>query len=593
MRPAAAVSQRAGVDLDLDERRRLEEGADLHERRRRTDIVEQLAVHGQHRGRVAVTKHPGPHDVDNVKPASPSAASMIAKRRAPGLPVAGCCDARPGRRPSCRRPARIADDHGAAVAGRGLPRTPGRDASPAAPICGRAALGHAPAATRGSTDRGRSRRERRPAAWSGARSSQSRYSPASGRCRRWDPARRSSGHPSRPSCWHRTRRRSRRRAARTRAGSERLAWSTSRPERPAAPSASGDHHLDRRRTSGHRRGRAWPGSPPRPPPGRADGGTQVDLECRSVPRRRSGRVPPSMTPDVDVTPGQRPLSACSARLVGRLEDRAAALLGLHAGVRRAAWTLIPGRAMPLRGDDVAVGPGAFQDQARSTTARDRRMTGSTRAIRSPRPGSPRTGPASNGSRRRLAQDAQRIEARQQPALHVRHTRAVAMPLLHLEGPLGHGAQVEHRVHVADHSSAGPAGGRPPRCPRAYRRAQVVGCTGHPAPRSRSRGDPSADLVHAGLGVRAAVDIDEPLEIREVGRPRPLDGGPERLELGRGNGGIGRGGHVRNLPDEASRRTLSRIGGSTRPIPCEASHPGATPHGGIQMDIDLVVARPTW
>ena len=70
-----------------------------------------------------------------------------------------------------------------------------------------------------------------------------------------------------------------------------------------------------------------------------------------------------------------------------------------------------------------------------------------------------------------------------------------------------------------------------------------------AQRLESRPDPAADLVDADLGVRAAVEVDEPLEIGEIGRPRPLDGGPERLELGPGHGGIDHGGHDRNLPDD--------------------------------------------
>ena len=47
-----------------------------------------------------------------------------------------------------------------------------------------------------------------------------------------------------------------------------------------------------------------------------------------------GRVPPRMTPTFTVTPGHRPLSACrSLDDASRLEDRAPALLGLHAGMR--------------------------------------------------------------------------------------------------------------------------------------------------------------------------------------------------------------------------------------------------------------------
>ncbi len=80
-----------------------------------------------------------------------------------------------------------------------------------------------------------------------------------------------------------------------------------------------------------------------------------------------------MTPTLTVTPGQRPLSAWSvADQAGGLEDRAPALLRLDAGVRRAAPDVQPQVEDPLaRRDDVAVRPGALEDECDVHPGRDR------------------------------------------------------------------------------------------------------------------------------------------------------------------------------------------------------------------------------
>ena len=120
----------------------------------------------------------------------------------------------------------------------------------------------------------------------------------------------------------------------------------------------------------------------RPSPGRRP-------RACSVSATTLGRVPPTMTPTLTVTPGQRPLRSCRSRTMpGRLEDRAAALLGLDAGVRGPA---VDGDAQVedalARRDDVAVRPGAFEHQ-RDVRRRRRapRCAASRSASRSPRRG---------------------------------------------------------------------------------------------------------------------------------------------------------------------------------------------------------------
>ena len=118
---------------------------------------------------------------------------------------------------------------------------------------------------------------------------------------------------------------------------------------------------------------------------------------------------------------------------------------------------------------------------------------------------------------------------------------VAMPSLIANGPLGGGARVEHRVHVAD---AQQRRRRPGRSPGAS--AMTVS----PSPSSfgsvvdrraerRAAGRPSSAPTSStpGLRVAAAVDVDEALEVREVGGLRGLDGGAKRGQV-RGREGVG-------------------------------------------------------
>ena len=109
----------------------------------------------------------------------------------------------------------------------------------------------------------------------------------------------------------------------------------------------------------------------------APDGPDVDLERRTARRRRSAASRRRSTPTLTVTPGQRPFSAWRrADEVGRREDRAAALLGLDAGVGGPAVDGDPGVEDPLpRRDDVAVRPGALEDEATSASAASSRMCG--------------------------------------------------------------------------------------------------------------------------------------------------------------------------------------------------------------------------
>ena len=102
-----------------------------------------------------------------------------------------------------------------------------------------------------------------------------------------------------------------------------------------------------------------------------------------------------------------------------------------------------------------------------------------------------------------------------------------------------------------HSTVGPSGVGPDElADDRVAEALLVGVAGHggaqafePLPR------PAAHLVDARLRVRAAVDVDEALEVGEVVGLGPLDGGAEGLEVGRGNEAAGRWGHGSNLPDD--------------------------------------------
>ena len=101
----------------------------------------------------------------------------------------------------------------------------------------------------------------------------------------------------------------------------------------------------------------------------------------------------------------------------------------------------------------------------------------------------------------------------------------ATPSSIAERPLGHRARVEDRVHVADEQDprrrrAGPSNVAttvsPSRPVGSGRRSTVAPSA------DRNAGDPAADLVDAVRRVRAAVDVDEALEVGEVARQVGLD-----------------------------------------------------------------------
>ena len=103
-------------------------------------------------------------------------------------------------------------------------------------------------------------------------------------------------------------------------------------------------------------------------------------------------------------------------------------------------------------------------------------------------------------------------------------------VLDAERALGGGARVEHRVHVADQQDARPA--RPSRrtWPTTVSPSRPSGRAGPrrvaPSPSRKPRG-PAPDLVDAGRRVAPAVDVDEALEVGEVGRQVGCDRGAQR------------------------------------------------------------------
>ena len=251
-----------------------------------------------------------------------------------------------------------------------------------------------------------------------------------------------------------------------------------------------------------------------------------------------GRVPPAMTPTLTVTPGQRPLSACRSRDdPGRLEDRAAALLGLDAGVGRPAVDGDPQVEDPLaRRHDVAVGAGALEDERDVGVARrSSRMCGVDVGEPISSSGLAMNDEPLERQAAALGDDRlERVEAGQQARLHVGHARAVGDAVLDPERALGGGPRVEDRVHVADQQRRAAPPGRPsnvattvsPRRPAGSGRRSTVG-----AELGQERRDPAADLVDAGRRVAPAVDVDEPLEVGEVGRQVGGDRAAQGVELG--------------------------------------------------------------
>ena len=300
-------------------------------------------------------------------------------------------------------PARVADDDGAAVAVRRPPTGP-----PRRDHAGVVAVTTPRTAGRPPPREHRVARERQQQAGEQRRPRHDRVDlqvlgRARGRCRRSGPGRRASARPcptvvfaseappvaasasSKPSS-SATRLGVLHEAAAPRRASPSAA---SRPSISSsvghvrAPSVARDQLADRRLGRVEVVARSSPAGRPR---------------ARSARRRRSGRVPPRMTPTLTVTPGQRPLSACRSRTIRPPRGsrcgpsrarRPRGPRGRGPSTRRRRCPCAPTRCRRWRGR--TRGPG--------TRRRPRRCRGcaaSRSASRSPRPGWRRTSSRSNG-----------------------------------------------------------------------------------------------------------------------------------------------------------------------------------------------------
>ena len=215
------------------------------------------------------------------------------------------------------------------------------------------------------------------------------------------------------------------------------------------------------------------------------------------------------------------------------------------------WTVDPQVQDALaRGDDVAVGARALEDEARV-------------GVRGERPDVRRRGrradllvgvgdehePLERQRRRaRPSERLERVQPGQQPGLHVGHARAVGDPVRRSRN--GRSAAVPGRTPCPCGRSAGraarPAGRRTCATTVSPSRPAGSGRRSTSAPRSvEERGDPAADLVDAVGRVAAAVDVDEPREVGEeggqVGLDRRRGARRARRSRRRRSGGVGRGG----------------------------------------------------
>ena len=241
-----------------------------------------------------------------------------------------------------------------------------------------------------------------------------------------------------------------------------------------------------------------------------------------------GRVPPPI--DADVDRDARPAAVERVELadesVRGLEDRAAALLGLDAGVGRAAVDRDPRVEDALaRRDDVAVRAGALEDEADvgvggqlADVRRRRRRADLLVGVRDERQPFERQ---RRRPRRRERPSAYRPASR--PALHVGdagavrdavgRSRTAARPRCPGRTPCPCGRSAATRGPVGRARGTSPTTVAPSR-------PLGSGRTSTSAPMlRRNAGDQPPDLVDAGLGVAAAVDVDEALEVGEVGGHR--------------------------------------------------------------------------
>jgi hypothetical protein len=214
---------------------------------------------------------------------------------------------------------------------------------------------------------------------------------------------------------------------------------------------------------------------------------------------------------------------------GGPEDRAATLLGLDPGVRGTTGDGDPEVDDPLaRRDDVAVRAGALEHE------RDVGVGGERLDVRGRR-GRAHFLVGVGDEHEPLERHAaafgddrlDRVQAGQQPRLHVRDAGPVGDVVVDAERALGDGPGVEHGVHVADEDRPRAAGLAVERADD--RRREPAGRVGPRldggAKLGQERRDPAADLVDAGRSVAAAVDVHELREVLEVGRQVGRDGRP--------------------------------------------------------------------
>ncbi len=235
------------------------------------------------------------------------------------------------------------------------------------------------------------------------------------------------------------------------------------------------------------------------------------------------------------------------------EDGVAPLLRLDARVGRAAVKVdAEVRNTLARAHDVAIGARALQDQdgrmsrcqASDVRGRERRSdllvgVGDERD----------RGPSTDGQQRSHGQ-----EPREQTALHVTGPRSGGSVAVAPEGPPRRGARVEDGVHVADEEDPGSYSVQAAHDEVTELTLVDIRLMGDPLDRGAEAaqriGDVVGDEVHALGGVRAAVDGDQRLELREVAFQPVRDPGTELDKVDWA--GIGGHGRVSILPAMPSR-----------------------------------------
>ena len=177
---------------------------------------------------------------------------------------------------------------------------------------------------------------------------------------------------------------------------------------------------------------------------------------------------------------------------------------------------------------------------------------------------------SNGSGPAADQGLDRIEPGKEARLHVGHagTTGNAVGVDRVRSLAGR-ARVEDRVHVADEQHPRPA--RRPQRPVKRGDDRLPEPSGRVRPfldpgaeRAEESRDEAADLVNALGRVRAAVDVDEALEVGQIGGVVGGDGLLEggQLLVGGAIAGAGRGGdrHAQSLGSRAVGRAPARRNG---------------------------------